>query len=343
MDSLATLHHDGTTCVPLELEPRLKQNLQDLLVNNEAPAEETLQCFLRDARLVFQAVMVSQTQHKTVSISSQWTTANILELHYQLEELEIETENILIQLSNDLSTLTLQTTDDQKRHHVMRMTLSNFPAQISVEQWDVPQQEAIIQQDTHKRQRTEPPTILDMYLKFVQIVKEHQELWNQLDDIDANTWVLEPSTNRSSRQRSIYLSEGAKLILILDALALPTIQFLGSQSRHYKDMYQSFKWNKERSVRNNLEACFQKSLAKPNEDAEENSTPSASTTDCGICFGATTSTEKCSCENPKCARPFHSSCLEKWLSSLTTSRTSFDTIIGSCPYCKDPIAVQIVS
>ena len=70
MDSLATLHHDGTTCVPLQLEPRLKQNLQDLLVNNEAPAEETLQCFLRDARLVFQAVMVSQTQHKTVSISS---------------------------------------------------------------------------------------------------------------------------------------------------------------------------------------------------------------------------------------------------------------------------------
>jgi E3 ubiquitin-protein ligase FANCL len=93
---------------------------------------------------------------------------------------------------------------------------------------------------------------------------------------------------------------------------------------------------------------FNMSLTKPANN-NNNNEPTDST-DCGICFDITTTTTasnacedtNCtSCENPKCARSFHRTCLERWLTSLITSRISFDTIIGNCPYCKDPIAVQM--
>jgi hypothetical protein len=40
---------------------------------------------------------------------------------------------------------------------------------------------------------------------FLDEITKHQELWNQLDDIDAHTWVLEPSNDRSNRRRIIFL------------------------------------------------------------------------------------------------------------------------------------------
>ncbi len=46
------------------------------------------------------------------------------------------------------------------------------------------------------------------------------------------------------------------------------------------------------------------------------------------------------CANPKCSRVFHSSCLVDWLQSLPSSRTSFGTLFGCCPYCNDPISVK---
>lgn len=46
------------------------------------------------------------------------------------------------------------------------------------------------------------------------------------------------------------------------------------------------------------------------------------------------------CDNVKCRRPYHPKCLFVWLQGLPTSRVSFDTIFGQCPYCSDPISVK---
>ena len=47
------------------------------------------------------------------------------------------------------------------------------------------------------------------------------------------------------------------------------------------------------------------------------------------------------CPNPKCARPYHGRCLREWLLSVSTSRQSFRTIFGDCPYCSQPITVTV--
>ena len=277
----------------------------------------------------------------------------------------------ILELSENLSFLTLQYMDGGNRRFTMTLNLSAFPQHISIDRWDVPTLDdadmastddpTILRHKPCRKQGNSSPseTIRDLYLMFVATTDAYQSLWNEMDDLDANVWVLEANTNnRSVCHRSIYLSQSAKLILTLDRTqprTRPTkVQFLGSHAPAFHEMFQSYSWDEERSVRHNLETCFGKSLARPTNDDEEESNATvmmnttSTTFDCGICFGSTKTTTRlgagddcCECENPKCARPFHNACLERWLTSLHTSRVSFDTMIGSCPYCKDPIAVQM--
>jgi E3 ubiquitin-protein ligase FANCL len=46
------------------------------------------------------------------------------------------------------------------------------------------------------------------------------------------------------------------------------------------------------------------------------------------------------CDNVGCGRPFHSACLREWLQATSTTRQSFDTLFGACPYCSAPITVK---
>ena len=47
------------------------------------------------------------------------------------------------------------------------------------------------------------------------------------------------------------------------------------------------------------------------------------------------------CGNIKCSKIYHFSCLVDWLHSLPSSKTSFGTLFGSCPYCQEAISVRV--
>ena len=71
---------------------------------------------------------------------------------------------------------------------------------------------------------------------------------------------------------------------------------------------------------------------------------------CGICYSyeiSTASNKKSipevSCENKKCGYLFHVECLVEWLQSDQSSRQTFNTLFGSCPYCSDPIICKTAS
>ena len=49
------------------------------------------------------------------------------------------------------------------------------------------------------------------------------------------------------------------------------------------------------------------------------------------------------CLNPKCSRMYHYCCLMDWFQSLPSSRTSFGSIFGSCPYCLEQMAIKTVN
>ena len=46
------------------------------------------------------------------------------------------------------------------------------------------------------------------------------------------------------------------------------------------------------------------------------------------------------CENKNCGYLFHRECLLEWLQSDQSSRQTFNTMFGSCPYCSDPIVCK---
>lgn len=65
--------------------------------------------------------------------------------------------------------------------------------------------------------------------------------------------------------------------------------------------------------------------------------------ECGICYVYRLEDkipEAC-CENAKCGKPFHRTCLFEWLRAIPSSRQSFDTIFGQCPYCASPISTKL--
>ena len=47
------------------------------------------------------------------------------------------------------------------------------------------------------------------------------------------------------------------------------------------------------------------------------------------------------CGNSRCSKIYHFSCLVDWFHSLPSSKTSFGTLFGSCPYCQEAISVRI--
>ena len=76
-------------------------------------------------------------------------------------------------------------------------------------------------------------------------------------------------------------------------------------------------------------------------------------TECGICYSFNGSEHETDpdpemhmpdqvCPNAQCGKMFHKNCLVEWLRAVPSSRRSFGTIFGSCPYCCARLSVSSV-
>jgi E3 ubiquitin-protein ligase FANCL len=113
-------------------------------------------------------------------------------------------------------------------------------------------------------------------------------------------------------------------------------------------------WDHTKLLRANLEAALELTFPSPSTAKKEDYSA-----DCCICYtyrlasSSSTSNDTISssgdaasaipdrvCDNAKCRRPFHLTCLLEWLRGLPDSRTSFGTTFGACPYCSADISVK---
>ena len=163
--------------------------------------------------------------------------------------------------------------------------------------------------------------------------------------------------------------------------AVPTsVRFLGKDSivaplraRFSRTLQQTWDTSGKSTLRQNLENILGCTLPCPS-DSKKSSSPSAATTtaetgddrfgftaDCAICYSyrlteqtanfassssSTDSSGKQSipdvvCSNTRCSRSFHRSCLSEWLRGLPNASRSFETLFGHCPYCFEPISVNV--
>ena len=113
----------------------------------------------------------------------------------------------------------------------------------------------------------------------------------------------------------------------------------------FKRIYRS----KSRLLRENLEEVLEIQFPRKTESNAE-----AFTIECGICYSFNLTNNNINnsnnynvtpdqlCNNSKCGRMYHSSCLIDWLQSVPNTRSSFGTLFGTCIYCQQPIAVRIL-
>lgn len=95
-------------------------------------------------------------------------------------------------------------------------------------------------------------------------------------------------------------------------------------------------WDQAKTPRENLQAILRLEFPSPVSSEKEEFSM-----ECGICYAeelASALPDRI-CDNTKCARAFHTQCLYEWLKALPTSRSSFNTVFGTCPYCTEALTV----
>ncbi|ONK76154.1 uncharacterized protein A4U43_C03F24510 [Asparagus officinalis] len=266
-------------------------------------------------------------------------------IYSQIEEVGWEH---LLNLEDDLSSLSFRIVDKKGRTHTLEITLPrNYPRSSPSISADVPY---ICELEWSKNSR-----LKDIVRQFNKHLEKLQEFWSTMDEIDRSLWVMDPKQpSNAASHRRINLGNECYLLLSIDAhnsKSLPECRFLGPNTV-IEPLWRNWKkngrhWKKDKRFDENLATLLEHTLPKAptlgNKDEE--------TTDCGICYAQylpiddelgvnSGGSPDYTCENSSCSKAFHTVCLRDWLRSITTTRQSFDVLFGDCPYCSDPVAVK---
>tara|TARA_B100000795_G_C22797293_1_gene440012 strand:+ start:1867 stop:3093 length:1227 start_codon:yes stop_codon:yes gene_type:complete len=179
-------------------------------------------------------------------------------------------------------------------------------------------------------------------------LSEYNTFWNEFDDFDANTWILEPvRPSRSDSLRRIALRKHCSVEITIKPdrpRDVCTCTFIGPE-HIVADLRTAFHsgqrtWDRNLTVRNNMERILGQSFPSP-----ATSSKSDFSVECGVCYAyrlddgnGTTLLPDTTCES--CGQHFHANCIGEWLQALPSTRRSFNVLFGNCPYCTRPISVQ---
>eukprot|EP01124_Arcella_intermedia_P012083 TRINITY_DN18395_c0_g1_i1.p1 TRINITY_DN18395_c0_g1~~TRINITY_DN18395_c0_g1_i1.p1 ORF type:complete len:348 (-),score=93.36 TRINITY_DN18395_c0_g1_i1:36-1079(-) len=261
-----------------------------------------------------------------------------------LEELtEIGWDNIVTDVNSTLDPENLQVSlrDSNKRGHVIEVHIPpSYPDQPPTCKSMTPSPLEIQWNPTSSRLSH----IISQYTIFFE---QFQDFWKNLEDIDQNTCILDPiNPTRADTKRRIAIKQHASVLIVISPeypFSIPECRFLGSPSLIgpiRENMTKNIHlWNPNELTRKNLEVILQLQFPAPiQKDTLEIDM------DCGICYSATSEEEQLPdmfCNGKNCNKPFHTSCLSKWLSSIRTNRKVYDTVYGECPYCCSEIVVKL--
>lgn len=196
-------------------------------------------------------------------------------------------------------------------------------------------------------------------VKQIEIfLKKFQRFWTLMEDIDANTWIIEPAyPNKSHIRRRIAIGIHASIEIEIDPEQpsdVLEILFYGKADdiNPLQEKWENGKrnWNHSLTIRENIQHIGKFTFPCPSTIEKE-----SFTLECGICYsyrlfeygdGEETGQEECGaipdriCDNEKCARPYHNGCLLEWLRSLPNAHRSFNTLFGTCVYCQEAISAK---
>uniref|UniRef100_K3X2N1 RING-type domain-containing protein n=1 Tax=Globisporangium ultimum (strain ATCC 200006 / CBS 805.95 / DAOM BR144) TaxID=431595 RepID=K3X2N1_GLOUD len=353
----------------LDVEPRLAAILasqQDTLKIRLAQSS-SLESFIKELEELVAICAPVTTLQPALPSAAYYT--------HLMAELDAIGWNHLLELSDDLRSLELQTHDAAKRKHAIRLQLpvEYPPRSAPVCFVDAPEPFELVwdPQEASAYGGGCCYMLKEVLQQFDAFLSKFQSFWDVLDDLDTKTCVLEPHRpTRATARRRIALQKHASLQIEVNPehpRAICELSFFGNDatvgSLREKWSEGVFQWDETLPLRDNLESILDVEFPSPTHtQADEFAI------ECGICYcyrlemDAPSSEETTTattakrphaaqprtlipdklCENSKCNRPFHEKCLFDWLKALPTARQSFNTVFGECPYCREAISAKFL-
>lgn len=257
-----------------------------------------------------------------------------------IEQVESLGWNRVAFMNETFTELQLQCTDSGQRRHIIKLYIgSMYPEEAPKYSVELP-----TKFDLHW---TKESTLIDAYEQWKRVIDSYQEFWDLLSEIDAGTWVLEPEKPTfGSRHRRMAISTGVSVQVTVDPghpRALPECKFLGSDqaiTQVRENMNSNIHlWTEGESLLKNLESLLDVKFPSPTNTKKEEFS-----VECGICYAYRMEAEIPDevCNDTRCGQAFHKTCLVEWLRALPSSRQSFSTIFGNCPYCEKAMTVKMI-
>ncbi|XP_033734498.1 E3 ubiquitin-protein ligase FANCL-like [Pecten maximus] len=245
----------------------------------------------------------------------------------------------LVSIDARFQTLELQCKDKKGRQHILKVTLSPQHPRVAPKcVVDLPGQFHIQWKSTSNLEW--------LYEQFEVAMDSYQDFIDVMEELDRKTWILEPEKPvYSATYRRIAVSTSVSIQISVDyrhPRVLPECRFLGADQA-VVPLRESLNsnlhlWDEQKGLLENLQVLLGTELPSPATSSKEEFS-----VECGICYAYRLDTElpNQACSDARCGQPFHQTCLYEWLRALPSSRQSFNTIFGDCPYCSKPIKVKM--
>lgn len=279
--------------------------------------------FITDLTVLLKGLIPSY-HHKSETLSA---------LFKQIKNLS---HSSLQSIDKDFKHLTLQCLDASGRSHKLIVDLTTSPPGLTA---DLPEPLTPF---------SGPSSLWscsDLLKNFKQALTKYQALWDVLDDIDANAWVIEPvGCTRGYTHRRIVVKDGISLIIQINTAqpsSLPHCTFLGPR-KTISSLQNSLdenaeSWDMSCTILENLTSILDTPLpTKPDSESAQE------VPECGVCYCYDLSGAVPEVVCARCNQLYHTVCLVEWFRGLPGVRQSFGTLFGECPYCNKPLHIQAV-
>ena len=194
-------------------------------------------------------------------------------------------------------------------------------------------------------------------------IDKYAAFFDVLSDLDSTCRILEPiKPTFTTSKRRIVIDKTCSVLLNINherPLDFCQIRFMGPvdkvrtlQSAMDRNLH---KWQRDDtniSIRDRIESLLEVTLPAPRatqpsiNDGGKRARVAADKDDdylmeCGICYsfivgeGDEALAPDQVCPKVTCQRVFHYHCLSSWLQGAPSSRSSFGTLFGHCPYCNE--------
>ncbi|XP_786685.1 E3 ubiquitin-protein ligase FANCL [Strongylocentrotus purpuratus] len=262
-----------------------------------------------------------------------------------VEEVETLGWEMVTNLESDLSQFKLTCNYSSDKTHNVTVQVHS-----EVQHPSNPPVSATALQDDFQLHWTPKLCLHDVITQFEGFLLKYRSFWEEMAEIDNDTWVLEPEKpGPMDVSRRIALGSNFSIQIVVDPVhprMLPQCRFLGADNviNPVRKLLNTnlHAWNSHSSLLTNLRNILEVDFPTPAESQVQDFKE-----ECGICYSYSLDSviPDQVCDNPHCNKPFHQTCLYEWLRALPSSYQSitgvgFNILYGECPYCSKAISVK---